>query len=271
MKKKQIVAGIVMGSCLLFLLAGCSDTLSRSFYTHHPRDLQSVEQVWGQPVNVVTLDNGIEKRTYSVQTPYTDLKYRYFLFKNGRVLASGITDTGPVAAQEKATESVAFTPSDLSKAFYERHPTTVAHLDQTWGAPACVEDAEDGNQYRVYAIDTPYADFRYRKFVVRDDRVVASYLAPEESCGMETEPVFHDIEINELSHRYYAAHPMTLEAVETVWGRPVFVRKSEKGLEKRIYRLQVPSDAAFAYRFFIVENGMVVSSGVTDTVNTTVE
>jgi len=271
MKKKQIVAGIVMGSCLLFILVGCSNTLSRSFYTHHPRNLQSVEQVWGQPVNVVSLENGIEKRTYAIQTPYTDLKYRYFLFKNGRVLASGITDTGPVAVQEKATETIAFAPSDLSKAFYDRNPTTVVHLDQTWGTPVCVEDAKDGNQYRVYAIDTPYADFRYRKFVVRDDRVVASYLAPEDSCGMETEPVFHDIEINELSHRYYTAHPMTLEAVETVWGRPVFVRESQKGLEKRIYHLQVPSDAAFAYRFFIVEDGMVVSSGITDTVNTTVE
>jgi hypothetical protein len=271
MKKKQIGAGIVMGSCLLILLVGCSDSLSRSFYTHHPRNLQSVEQAWGQPVNVVPLDNGIEKRTYSVQTPYTDLKYRYFLFKNGRVLASGITDTGPAASHEKAIETVAFAPSDLSKAFYKHHPTTVVHLNRTWGAPICVEDAEDGNQYRVYAIDTPYADFSYRKFVVKDNRVVASYLAPEESCGMEPEPAIQDIEINELSHRYYAAHPMTLEAVETVWGRPVFVRKSEKGLEKRIYRLQVPSDAAFAYRFFIVENGMVVSSGITDTVDTTVE
>jgi len=271
MKKKQIAAGIVMGSCLLFVLAGCSDTLSRSFYTHHPRDLQSIEQVWGQPVNVVPLENGIEKRTYAIQSPYTDLKYRYFLFKNDKVLASGITDTGPVATHEKAAESVAFSPSDLSKSFYARHPTAVDHLDQTWGTPICIEDAADGNQYRVYEIDTPYADFRYRKFVVRDGQVVASYLAPGESCGIEPEPVFHDIEINELSHRYYAAHPMTLEAVESVWGRPVFVRKSEKGLEKRIYRLQVPSDAAFAYRFFIVENSRVVSSGITDTVNTTVE
>lgn len=271
MKKKQIVTGIIMGSCLLFLLSGCSDSLSRSFYTHHPRNLQSVEQVWGQPVNVVTLDNGIEKRTYAIQSPYTDLKYRYFLFKNDKVLASGITDTGPVAAHEEVPASVAFAPSDLSKAFYARHPTTVAHLDQTWGAPICVEDADDGNQYRVYAIDTPYADFRYRKFVVKGDRVVASYLAPGQSCGMETEPVFQDIEINELSHRYYAAHPMTLKAVESVWGRPVFVRKSEKGLEKRIYRLQIPSDAAFDFRFFIVENGMVVSSGIADTVNTTVK
>jgi hypothetical protein len=271
MKKKQIVAGIVIGSCLLLVLFGCSDTLSRSFYTHHPRTLQAVEKVWGQPVNVVPLNNGIEKRTYAIQSPYTDLKYRYFLFKNDKVLASGITDTGPVAAHEKAPASVAFAPSDLSKAFYDRHPTTVAHLDQTWGTPICVEDAEDGNQYRVYAVDVPYADFRYRKFVVKNARVVASYLAPGQSCGMEPEPVFHDVEINELSHRYYAAHPMTLEAVESVWGRPVFVRKSENGLEKRIYRLQVPSDAAFGFRFFIIEDGMVVSSGITDTVNTTVE
>lgn len=95
MEKKQIVAGIVMGSCLLLVLFGCSDTLSRSFYTHNPRDLRAVEKVWGQPVNVVPLDNGIEKRTYAIQSPYTDLKYRYFLFiiEGGTVVSSGITDT----------------------------------------------------------------------------------------------------------------------------------------------------------------------------------
>ena len=76
-------------------------------------------------------------------------------------------------------------------------------------------------------------------------------------------------EINEISHRYYTSHPMSLEQVELVWGPPVLVRKSDNGLEKRIYRLEIPSDAAFAFRFFVIRNGMVVCSGITDTVDTT--
>jgi hypothetical protein len=62
---------------------------------------------------------------------------------------------------------------------------------------------------------------------------------------------------------------MSLEAVETTWGEPVDIQKTEDGLEKRTYKLNMPSDAAFAFRFFIVDEGMVVSSGVSDTLDVT--
>jgi len=269
MKKRQPCMAILMVTLFVSALAGCSDTLSRSFYRHHPRSLQAVEQVWGTPVNTVALDNGIEKRIYTIQTPYTDLKYRYFLIKDDQVLASGITDTGPTAAPQAHLDCVAFSVSTLSKAFYLRHPTTVEHLDTTWGTPFCVSDTDEGLQYRVYPVDTPYADFRYRKFIVKEGRVIASHLSPEQTCHVDAPQTVHDIEINEISHLYYAKHPMSLQQVETVWGTPVFVRESDNGLQKRVYRLQVPTDAAFAFRFFIIQNGMVVSSGITDTVGTT--
>ena len=96
MSRKNIYVIIGIGVILLLAVAGCSDTLSRAYYTHHLRSVQDVESVWGPPVYTSSLDRGIEKRTCTIQSPYTDLKYRYFLIKDGMVLASGITDSGKV-------------------------------------------------------------------------------------------------------------------------------------------------------------------------------
>jgi hypothetical protein len=188
--------------------------------------------------------------------------------RDGMVLASGITDTGKVVSPVVHRETIGFLASDLSKAFYAKHQTPVAHLDQTWGKLLRVQDADDGMQYRIYAVKDAFSDFRFRKFVVKDGFVIASRLSPEP--GFKTESAKGDykgIEINEISHLYYKNHPMSLESVETVWGAPVLIQKTDNRLEKRTYKLQMPTDAAFAFRFFIIESGMVVSSGVSDTMD----
>lgn len=268
MKKERVSAILGTGLILLFFVVGCSDTVSRSFYTHHPRSAQEMEKVWGEPVDIAVLDGGVERRTYAIQSPYTDLKYRYFLIKDGMVLASGITDTGKAISPETHRETIGFVASDLSKAFYSKHKTTVAHLDSTWGQPLVVRDTNDGTQFRVYEIQAPYSDFRFRKFIVKDGIVVASRISPEAGFNVDSNRQdYRAIEINEVSHLYYKNHPMSLESVETTWGAPVFIQKTDNGLEKRTYRLQMPTDAGFAFRFFIIEDGMVVSSGISDTMD----
>lgn len=133
MKKAFVM--VTMGILFSFAVAGCSDTLSRAFYRHHPRSVEDLESVWGQPVAVTAINDDIEKRTYLSQSPVVDLKYRYFLIKDGMVLASGITDTEKTMQPESHQETVEFVASDLSKAYYARHRTTVDHLDRTWGKP----------------------------------------------------------------------------------------------------------------------------------------
>ena len=268
MRKGRISAIVGTGLILLFFVVGCSDTLSRSFYTHHPRSAQEMEEVWGKPVDIAVLDDGVERRTYTIQSPYTDLGYRYFLIKDGMVLASGITDAGKTLPQDTHGESVGFDASDLSKAFYAKHKTTVAHLDSTWGQPLVVQDTDDGTQFRTYEIQAPYTDFKFRKFIVKEGIVVASRISPEKGFNVDSNRQdYRQIEINEVSHRYYQKHPMSLEAVETAWGAPVIIQKADTGMEKRTYRLQMPIDAAFAFRFFIIEDGMVVCSGISDTID----
>lgn len=268
MKLKKAFAMVAMGVIFLFAAVGCSDTLSRSFYAHHPRSVDDVESVWGKPVAITAINDSIEKRTYPVQSPVTDLRYRYFLIKDGMVLASGITDTEKTISPETHQETVEFVASDLSKAFYARHRTTVDHLDRTWGKPLHVKNDQDGTQYRIYEVANAYTDFRFRKFIVKDGIVVASRLSPERGFSNDTAQHAHKgIEINEISHWYYKRHPMSLETVETTWGEPVSIQKTRTGQEKRTYRLTIPSNAAFGFRFFIIDKGMVVSSGISDTLD----
>ena len=270
MRKEFISAIVGTGIILLFSVVGCSDSLSRSFYTHHPRSVQEMEKVWGEPVDIAVLDDGVERRTYTIQSPYTDLKYRYFLIKDGLVLASGITDMGKAMPPKTHRDATGFVPSDLSKAFYANHKTTVAHLNSTWGQPLAVRETGDGTQLRIYEIQAPYTDFKFRKFIVKDGIVVASRISPEAGFDVDSNRQdYRTIEINEVSHLYYKNHPMTLESVASVWGEPVMIQKTDNGLEKRMYKLRMRTDAGFAFRFFIIEDGMVVSSGISDTMDVT--
>ena len=266
MKRIPVLSFVGMLVVLMIAVAGCSTNLSRKFYQHHPRSLQDVEKDWGEPVKITMLENDIEKRVYPIQSPYTDLKYRYFLFRDGMVLASGLTDIGKSAPADVHQQSVGFNPSDLSEAFYANNRMTVAHIDDTWGEPLRVKDMPDGTQVRVYAIQDPYTDFKFRKFIVEDGIVVASRIAPEKGFSAPSgQPDTCCIEINELSNLYYRNHPMSLEDVKQVWGEPVLIEKDDNGLEKWVYELKIPVDAGFSFRYFVIDDGNVVSSGVRDT------
>jgi hypothetical protein len=253
---------------LMLTAAGCSNSPSRAFYQHNPRSLEDVEASWGQPVRIIGLEKDMEKRVYPIQSPYTDLKYRYFLFKDGMVLASGLTDIGKEASSDAHRQTIDFHPSDLSEAYYALNPTSVEHINNTWGEPLRVKDMSDGTQVRVYPIQDPYTDFKYRKFIVRDGMVVASRISRDKGFSSPSHPSDTCcIEINELSRLYYRNNPMSLEALKQVWGEPLYIERDDNGLEKWIYELQMPIDAGFSFRFFIIDDGMVVSSGVRDTLD----
>jgi len=267
MKACKWALGVSMLGLLLLVMTGCSDSLSRSYYARHPMSSEEVSRVWGAPVAVIPMDEGIEKRIYAIQNPATDLKYRYFLVKEGQVFASGITDQTSLPATPAPEEKTSFVPSDLSKLYYQKVAVSAADLDRVWGQPLHI-DAVDGMQRRVYEISDPMTDFRYRYFLIKDGRVFASRISTErgfkDPVGSRTQK---GIQIGESSKSYYDKHPMTLDAVEKVWGQPVAVEKGDGGLEKRIYKIVNPYPSAFEFRYFIVRNGNVVSSGITDTVD----
>jgi hypothetical protein len=67
--------------------------LSRGYYAINPMSEQTLQNVWGTPVDARPIGNGVEQRTYKIQNAYpASLGFRYFQVKDGQVIASGITD-----------------------------------------------------------------------------------------------------------------------------------------------------------------------------------
>lgn len=57
---------------------------------------------------------------------------------------------------------------------------------------------------------------------------MASCISSEKGFNVDPQKQgYRGIEINEISHRYYENHPMSLEAVETAWGAPVLIPKTD--------------------------------------------
>ena len=60
---------------------------------------------------------------------------------------------------------------------------------------------------------------------------------------------------------------MSLQEVEKVWGAPVMVQETGSGMVKRFYKIKTPGDVGFEFRYFVVKDGMVVFSGISDTLD----
>ncbi|MDL2275281.1 hypothetical protein LJC22_04040 [Desulfosarcina sp. OttesenSCG-928-G10] len=269
-KTTRMITGVVLAAAVVMGVAGCTDQLSRTYYDHNPMSGTEVSTVWGNPVEVVSLAGGMEKRVYEIQNPYAGMRYRYFIIQDGMVLASGVSDSISTdgAAGSPHLDRTGFVPGDLSVAFYTRNRTTVDDLEKSWGAPVQVQPLGNEEEIRTYAIANPYTDFKFRRFIVKDGIVRASRISPSQDLPIEKHrrSGFKGVEINEVSHAYYKAHPMSLKEVEQVWGKPVSVRDAGSGMEKRYYKIKMPSDVGFEFRFFVIQDGMVVSSGISDTV-----
>ena len=96
MKKSALMvifAFTLMAFGLVSSLAWASASLSEQYYQKFPLKAEKLDPIWGKPVLVETLDNGLERRVYEIEAPYpASLRYRYFLIQRGMVLASGVTD-----------------------------------------------------------------------------------------------------------------------------------------------------------------------------------
>ncbi|RLC30003.1 MAG: hypothetical protein DRH32_06435, partial [Deltaproteobacteria bacterium] len=67
--------------------------LSREYYAINPMSEQTLNHVWGKPIDVRDIGDGIEQRTYKIRNAYpASFGFRYFQVKDGQVIASGITD-----------------------------------------------------------------------------------------------------------------------------------------------------------------------------------
>jgi hypothetical protein len=141
--------------------------MSKNFWSSHPT---AVESIMGKPDSMRKLDDGSVEMFYKYAGT-SDIGYRYFLVKDGQIVASGTTDkalTNPKTADAKATRTI-YASTD----YYQNHPTTVAAVDAAWGKPVAIKTLSNGLEERLYKYSTTL-DVGYRFFLIKDGKVVAS-------------------------------------------------------------------------------------------------
>lgn len=149
--------------------------ISKSYYKKHPMTVEEVQKVWGQPVEIKKQKNGIEARAYKIDSPISScLPFRYFIIKDSKVLASGITDI--IDRPDSANQKGGACPSlKLSKLYYGRHPETIAEVKHVWGKPKAIQSYDNGMEIFVFGFDNSFnTNFKYRYFLTQDGNVIAS-------------------------------------------------------------------------------------------------
>ncbi len=243
-------------------------TLSEQYYQKHPLKADGLEKTWGAPVATQDLANGMQKRVYKVRNPYPEtLSYRFFIVKDDRVVSSGLSDTAGVEKMAASGGTTTLPLSRISESYYSRHPMKAEEVKHIWGKPVVSKSVDEGIEQWIFEIENPYpAQLKYRYFTIKDGMVLASGVTDiigteneAATCGTEGPPAA------QLSKLYYGKFNLTAEEVAKTWGQPVLVQKLDNGMENRVFRIPNPYPEQFKYRYFLMRNGKVVASGVSET------
>ena len=243
-------------------------TLSEQYYQKHPLMADSLEKIWGKPVAVQELANGMQKRVYKVRNPYPEtLSYRFFIVKDDRVVSSGLSDTAGVEQMVASGTTTTLPVSQISESYYARFPMKAEEVKRIWGKPVVAKTVDTGIEQWIFEIEHPYpVQLKYRYFTIKDGMVLASgvtdIIGTEKeaaACGTEDPPVA------QISKLFYGKFTLTAADVAKTWGQPVLVQKLDNGMENRVFRIPNPYPEQFKYRYFLIRNEKVVASGVSET------
>jgi len=235
---------MVAGASLMIAAAGSGTAFAAG------ATLQDNEAVWGSPVSVQKMDNGAEKRFYRIQNTQ-DLGFRYFVYQDGQVIDDGLARMAPVA--EKAQKG-GLPASELSKSYYQKHPTSAQALDQKWGKAVAVRTLDNGVEERYYRVQNTQ-DVNFRYFQIKEGKVIASGLArvtgdKEQAAELKGVPVGF----------VKPTGVETVAEVESVWGKPLKVKKLANGMEERYYKLDNTTNPG--NRMFLFKDGKAVASAM---------
>jgi len=207
--------------------------------------MQETEAVWGSPVAVQKLANGVEKRYYKNNNTM-DLGFRVFSYQNGAVVAEGLERVAPVA--EKAVKA-GLPDGVLSGSFQS---ASAQDLDKIWGKPAAVRTLENGTEERYYKVQNTL-DVNYRVFQVKGGQVVASGIAALPSIPAKK------AELKGIPVGFLAdANGATVSEVESVWGKALSVKKLANGSEERYYKNN--NTMSIGSRMFLFKDGKAVAT-----------
>jgi len=202
------------------------------------------EGVWGKPIAVQKLDNGVEKRYYKLQNTQ-DAGVRCIVYKDGQAVDQMITPTLPAAPAAKAEAKSLLSASGAGT-------QSVAEVESVWGKASSVRKLANGTEERYYSYGNTQNPGN-RVFLFKDGKVVASGVANAPAA-----PAAKAEAKSVLSAS--GAGTQSVAEVESVWGKASSVKTLANGAEERYYsygNTQNPGK-----RVFLFKDGKVVADGI---------
>jgi len=259
---------LLVGGWMLVGTAAAFDQTSQAFYEKHPMSMDEVKKQWGKPTAVVKSEGGVEKLFFKLKDSFiVDTAYRFFVIKDGMVLYSGLSQT--IDRQREHKKPSQFPISRMDEAYYKKNMVSAQKLIDVMGTPLKKTKTADGGLVYVYKIKNAWlVDTAYQYFIVKDGRVMGSgatdVISTTEMSGKtSSEPKY----VKALSKIYYEGNKLTVDEVDRVWGKPVAVKKLDAITEERFYKNEGGTEIVQQYRYFVVEKGRVIASGLSNTLN----
>jgi len=221
--------------CAVFVLGICVGSGNAS-------PIRELESTWGNPAEVVKMENGMEKRYYKYGNTM-DLGYRVFLIKGNEVTDLGLTSS--IDKNKEAIKTAGIPVVEWTKSYWASHPTNV---EAVFGKPSAIRKLDNGMVEYYYL-----TSITYQFFLTKGGIIVAAGNAvpiPSDMKAAKNAPQTISILRNKN---------MTLQDVEAIWGKPVKIESLDNGLQKRSYKYENTMD--LGYRFFLVQDGNIVGDG----------
>lgn len=137
-----------------------------SYYKTHPMSTDQLRDSWGKPVNVIKIENGVEKMIFGPKDVV--IGYTYFLTRNGQVIDRGVTDTADKKAVSKANKGPE--PKGIMANYYKSNPVSINELKAKWGNPISNHDYENGIKKLMFGPKDPEIGYTY--FLIKDGIVI---------------------------------------------------------------------------------------------------
>lgn len=258
---------LIVGGWVIAGTAAAFDQTSMAFYEKHPMTADEVKSKMGKPTKTVKA-HGVEKLYYKIQHNFlVDTAYRFYVIKDGKVLYSGLSQTIEGGKEIKKAEQ--FPISRLDQAYYQKNMVSVDKLEKVMGKPMLIKPSTGGTNVYVYKMKAPWiVDSSYQYFIVKNGRVMGSgatdvVIKEDVKDEGKVKPQY----VKELSKIFYEKHHLSVAEVDKVWGTPLVVKKLSDTVEERFYSNKEGTQTILKYRYFVVENGQVIASGVADSVD----
>jgi len=145
--------------------------LSKTYYEKNPTSIAEIDRVWGRPVSVRSLDNGMEERYYP--SPLREGQYQNFICQDGRVIAAGLTflSNGKADTPREAPIVNGIPVNKLDRAYIG---ASVQDIEKVWGQAVVKKTLNNGMEERFYKMPNIAAEAGYRFFLVSDGKIIGS-------------------------------------------------------------------------------------------------